>query len=260
MKRTCVTLLVASLVLPLVVIGALRIVANDWIVHFEYSFGGLPADSYGFSNEERRTLALLGLDSILPGGAGVDLLRDATLAGGEPAFGSRELRHMEDVRAIVAIAFRAHTAMLGLVVILAVLLGRRHGTRMLVPRALRRGAVSTVIAAALIGIFMAAAWNTFFTGFHRVFFDGSTWWFFADDTLRRVYPDAFWMGVAGWITGIAVALTALTWVGATLGLRRSELTDVGRPERDEPARRTDECAGAPHLDAEEMTTHDAARP
>ncbi|HXV34010.1 MAG TPA: hypothetical protein VD769_08380, partial [Gaiellaceae bacterium] len=109
MRALAASAAVALLVLPLTAIGALRIVANDWIVHFEVDHGGLPADRYGFTDEDRRRLALLGLDSILPGGAGIELLRAERFSDGAPAFGPRELRHMEDVRQIVGIAFPAHT-------------------------------------------------------------------------------------------------------------------------------------------------------
>src|SRR3990172_879247 len=76
---TALSVLVAILVPPLLVVTSLRIVANDWIVHFEYRWGGVPADRYGLTRGERTDLALTGLRSILPGGEGVALLRDARL-------------------------------------------------------------------------------------------------------------------------------------------------------------------------------------
>lgn len=88
------------------------------------------------------------------------------------------------------------------------------------PRGLRWGAFATVAIAAVLGIVMALAWDPFFEIFHRVFFEGRTWWFSADDTLRRVYPDAFWMGVAAWITGLATLFTGLVLAAATWWARR----------------------------------------
>lgn len=214
------SVLVAVLVLPLTAIGALRIVANDWIVHFEVDHGRLPDDRYGFTGEDRRRLALLGLDSILPGGAGIDLLRAERFSDGSPTFGPRELRHMEDVRQIVGIAFPVHTAVAGLLGALVLASWRLRAAARAVARGLRWGAYLTVGTALVLGIFMAVAWNTFFDGFHHLFFQGRTWWFPTEDTLRRVFPDEFWMGVAGWIAGIASVLTGVVWVGATLWLRR----------------------------------------
>jgi len=127
---------------------------------------------------------------------------------------------MDDVRAIVAILFRAHTAILaGLLLTLAATAGRRRAQEA-VAVGLRYGALATVAVAAGVGVFMVLAWDTFFDGFHRLFFEGRTWWFYADDTLRRVYPDAFWMGVAAWIAGIATVFTAIVLLGASIWRRR----------------------------------------
>ncbi|MDH5334520.1 MAG: DUF1461 domain-containing protein, partial [Thermoleophilia bacterium] len=87
---------------------------------------------------------------------------------------------------------------------------------------LRFGVLASIGIAAVIGVFMLVAWEAFFTRFHEIFFEGDTWRFPVTDTLIRLYPDVFWMGVAAWIAGLTVALGALAWVVATLWLRRVE--------------------------------------
>lgn len=228
-RWTVVSALVAATVFPLVAIGALRVVAQPWIVRFEVEHGRLPADRLGLDDAERVRLGLAGLDAIRPGGPGVALLERTTLADGSPAFGPRELRHMEDVRRLVGMLFRLHTALLVVVAATAAALARSRRGRTAVPRGLRWGAVVTVVAAAVLGLVMLTAWDPFFEAFHRLFFTGRTWWFQAGDTLRRVYPDAFWMGVAAWITGIATVLTAVVWLVAGRWLRRAGRG--GRPAR-----------------------------
>ena len=57
--------------------------------------------------------------------------------------------------------------------------------------------------------------------FHRIFFEGDTWRFPSSDTLIRLYPDAFWIGVGAWLAGLTVALGVAVWVGANLWLRRA---------------------------------------
>jgi integral membrane protein (TIGR01906 family) len=219
-RWSVVSFLVAVAVFPLVSIGALRIVTQPWIVHFEVDHGGLPADRYGFDAEDRRRLGLIGLEAIRPGGKGISILRETRLPDGKPAFGARELRHMQDVRTIVGVAFRTHTALLVFLVLVALLLARHPRGRVAVPRGLRLGAIGSTAVAAIIGLLMLVAWDAFFTGFHRLFFSGRTWWFYADDTLRRVYPDAFWMGVGAWIAGIAVGFTAVVFLASSAWLRR----------------------------------------
>jgi integral membrane protein (TIGR01906 family) len=217
---TVVTVVVALLVPLLLVTTALRIVANDWIVSFEYDHGGVPADRYGLTRDERAELARLGLDAILPGGRGIALLEEAMLPGGEAAFDRRELAHMQDVRDAVGLAFRVQLVSLVLVLALLLALAWRPATRRAVPRGVQIGAGATLGVAVLLGAVMLLAWDGFFVGFHDVFFEGDTWRFSRTDTLLRLYPDEFWVGVASWIAGITVVLALLLAVGSTLLLRR----------------------------------------
>ncbi len=75
---------------------------------------------------------------------------------------------------------------------------------------------------------MLLAWDSFFVDFHGVFFEGDTWRFAQTDTLLRLFPDEFWIGVAAWIAGITVALALVLLVGSTFLLRRFRA--VGRTE------------------------------
>lgn len=215
-----VTVLVAVLMPVLLTTTALRIVANDWIVAFEYDRGGVPADRYGLTREERGDLARLGLESISPGGRGIALLAEARLPGGEPAFNTRELTHMQDVRDAFGVAMLAQAVLLALLAAMALALAFRPAARTAVPRGLRAGAVATLTVAAVLGLFMLVAWDSFFVRFHGVFFDADTWRFPSTDTLIRLYPDEFWIGVAAWIAGLTVALALLVLGLATWWLRR----------------------------------------
>lgn len=217
---TVATIVVAVLVPLLLVTTALRVVANDWIVSFEYDHGGVPADRYGLTKEERSDLARLGLDSILPGGRGIALLEEARLPGGEPAFDSRELAHMQDVRDAVGLALRAQLVALALVLVLLLALAWRPTTRRAVPRGVQIGAAMTLGVAAVLGAVMLLTWDDFFVGFHGVLFEGDSWRFARTDTLLRLYPDEFWVGVAAWIAGITVALALVLVIVSTLVLTR----------------------------------------
>lgn len=211
---------IAIVVPPLLIASALRIVANDWIVSFEYDHGRVPPDRYGLSESQRKDLALTGLDSILPGGLGIELLRRARLPGGEPAFNTRELSHMQDVRDIVGVIFVTHLVLLGLVVLLALALGFTRGTRAIVPRGLFRGSIATLGVAVAVGLTMLLAWNGFFEKFHGFFFEGDTWRFRSTDTLIRLYPDEFWMGVGAWIAGLTVVFALAVGGGSAYWLYR----------------------------------------
>jgi integral membrane protein (TIGR01906 family) len=235
MRRAAVialTVLVAAVVPPLLVATTLRIVANDWVVHFEYGRGGVPPDRYGLTARERTELALVGLRSIQPWHEeGTALLEAARLPGGEPAFTRREIVHMADVRRLVGAAFTFQLAALAGLAALAAALSRTR-LRAVAPRGLQLGGAATLGVAALLGAAMLVAWERFFADFHRLFFSGESWRFPSSDTLIRLYPDAFWTGVAALLAGGTVALALLTLAAGTLWLRALRR----RAERDkEPA-------------------------
>jgi integral membrane protein (TIGR01906 family) len=212
--------LVAILVPPLLVTTALRIVANDWIVSFEYGHGGVPADRYGLTRAERSRLARVGLDSILPSSGGVRVLEEARLPDGTAAFDEREIAHMQDVRDVVGALFLGQILAAAALLVLSVALGHRHHRRRLLLRAWRAGGLVTLGLAAAIGVFMLVGWDRFFVDFHGLLFEGDSWRFSHTDTLLRLYPDEFWMGVAAWISGLTVLLAVAVAVGTTLLLRR----------------------------------------
>lgn len=219
---TIAAVLVAAIVPALLVTVSLRLVANDWIVWFEYAHGGVPDDRYGMTSDERSRLARVGLHAILPGGAGIGLLEQTLLPSGAPAFDEREISHMRDVRRIVVALFRVQVAAATLVLMLSVtLILGRHGRVLL--RAWRAGGALTLAVAAAVGLFMLVAWSRFFEDFHGLLFEGSSWRFGETDTLRRLYPGELWMGVAAWISGLTVLLAAAVVAGATLLLRPSRL-------------------------------------
>ena len=64
---------------------------------------------------------------------------------------------------------------------------------------------------------------SFLGGFHRVFFSGDSWRFADDETLRRLFPDAFWSDTAI-VLGALVAVQA----GAILVWRRQAIRSWAR--------------------------------
>lgn len=210
------SLAVALLVPALLVVNGVRIVADDWYVRVLYDHGGVPRDRYGLTQDQRTDLALTGLRAILPGSErGIELLRQARLPSGAPAFDERELRHMADVRSLVGDAFRFQLLAGAAVVALALLTAPFRRLRRTVPRGLRLGAWLTIALAALVAAVSLVSWGSFSTPFHSVFFEGGSWRFADTDTLRRLYPDRFWVD-----TALALGLLAVAQAVGLLGLAR----------------------------------------
>lgn len=210
-----VAALVAVAVLPILVVNGLRLLATDTFVRFEYGRAGFPADRYGLTREQRTRLALVGLDSITPGGAGIDLLREAELPDGTSAFDGRELRHMDDVRSVFGAALRLQLLAIAAIATLGLALLRARAWAVAVPLGLLAGAVGTLAVAVLAVPVILLGFDSFFTRFHEVLFDADTWRFSTTDTLLRLYPEVFWQHTsqlaAAFTVGQALILGGLSF-------------------------------------------------
>ena len=214
MLAAALVVAIAVSVTPILVVNAFRVLATGTFVRAELGRDGFPPDGYGFTTDQRKELALLGLRSIEPGSDGIVLLERARLPNGSPAFGFRELSHMRDVRRLFGIALRGQ--LIALVVIAALALGlARTRFRLVVPLGLLAGAVATLAIAVLAVPLILLGFDGFFTRFHEVFFSGDSWQFNNADTLIRIYPEQFWQDVSRLAAGIAVAqalvLVPLAW-------------------------------------------------
>lgn len=211
---------IALMMIPIFVVNAFRVLANDWFVRHELGRGSFPADRYGLRGPERLDLALTGLRSIRPESDGIVLLERAALPDGSPAFDSRELRHMADVRSRLGVAFAAQLAALALLAALTAALFRSQRWRTVVPRGLLYGSLATLGVAALAVPVILLGFDGFFLRFHQLFFSGATWRFSETDTLLRIYPEAFWQDTARFAAGIVVAQAVGVAAAAGWWLRR----------------------------------------
>ena len=193
---------IAVAVPPVLVVNALRVLATESFTRWEVD--RLEPDRYGLTDTRREALALLGLESIRPGSRGIELLENQRLSDGAAAFDERELSHMRDVRSVFGNALRVQLAVVIALVLLAVALARTR-LRAVVPRGALIGALATLAVAVLAVPVIVLGFDTFFTRFHEMFFEGDSWEFADTDTLIRVYPEAFWVDVSR----IAAALTVV---------------------------------------------------
>ncbi len=60
-------------------------------------------------------------------------------------------------------------------------------------------------------VLIVASWDTFFTDFHRMFFEGDSWQFSTSDALIRLFPEQFWFDTA-------ITIGLLTVIGALVAL------------------------------------------
>lgn len=206
--------------MPIFVVNAFRVLSTDTFVRYELERDDFPEDRYGLAGEERLALALTGLRSIQPGGEGIRLLERATLPDDTPAFDSRELRHMTDVRRLLGQALRLQLVLVGVFLVLGIALRHSRRWRTVVPRGLQLGALLTFAVALLAVPVILLGFDDFFVQFHSVFFDGDSWRFSTSDTLLRLYPETFWQDTSQLAAAIVVLQAVVVAILTTLWLRR----------------------------------------
>jgi integral membrane protein (TIGR01906 family) len=216
MLRRILIILIALTIPFLLVVANIRIVANPWFIQFEYNRAGFPDDVYGFTREQRTPLALAGLYSVVPEGAGLMELEQAKLPNGAPAFNAREIKHMQDVRVLMATVFPLALVIGGVLIILAGFFSKSPIYRDTVPHGVRAGAILTLILLAGLIAYILINFDAFFLQFHQLFFEGDSFAFRYDDTLIRLYPEQLWNDAAiliGVLTGLmaAVLIAASSW-------------------------------------------------
>ncbi len=215
MLRRILIVVIAITIPFLLVVGNIRLVANPWFINLEYNRPGFPADVYGFTLARRTPLAMAGLYSVVPEGAGISLLEQAKLPNGEPAFNAREIKHMQDVRVLMSKVFPL-ALIIGVVLIVLAIAFRKNTTyRDIVPQGLRAGATLSLILLAGLIAYILINFDAFFLQFHQLFFEGDSFAFRYDDTLIRLYPEQLWNDASiliGVLTGaLAVVLQGISW-------------------------------------------------
>lgn len=210
-----------TLTVPILLLALnLRLVTGHWFVRWEYSKPGFPPDPFGLSTEERIRLAQVCQD-FLASNADISLLADLKLPDGDLAFNQRELRHMSDVQAVyhaLTIAGVISGLIWGSIGIALVTSGQAAER---IPNAVLNGGLVTLGVLLTVGGFMVLSWGDFFTTFHRLFFEGSTWIFPNSDTLIRLFPIRFWIDIAATLVGLmAVEAVVLSTLGAKFRIGR----------------------------------------
>ncbi len=136
-----------------------------------------------------------------------------TLDGRTPLLTDDERSHMRDVGSLVRLL--AAVALAALIVLLGCLVALRRERRR-IGALLVAGASAVGVAAVIIGVIFAVAFDQAFLAFHEIFFSQGNFLFGADSNLLRLFPEPFFFE-ASLVAGGSIALTAL--VVALVGWR-----------------------------------------
>ncbi len=186
---------------------AIRLITTSVFLWVEYHRPGFPADSFGFTTDDRTTYGSYTIDYLL-NFAGPRYLGDLVNDKKNPLFLAREVAHMADVKSVITMAF-----LLGLVLAIAMTVFIVHLSKRTpggVRRGLFAGSIATLVLIIALGVVAVLGWEAFFTEFHRIFFANGTWTFYTDDTLIRLFPSQFWMDSGIFIGGFVLVVSSLT--------------------------------------------------
>lgn len=200
------------LAIPFITLAiAVRAVASGVFLKFEYFHRpGFPGDDYGFSAADRLHFGSYTVDYLYNADS-KRYLADIVAGNGVPVFNDAEIAHMADVKGLIQLLILV--AVIGLIgaVFAGLYLSRTHGPGLRI--GMRWGAILTLASVLILGILALIGWESFFRGFHQLFFSAGTWEFYIDDSLIRLFPQTFWMDA-----GIAAGLIILLISGLLIGL------------------------------------------
>jgi integral membrane protein (TIGR01906 family) len=189
----------AVILVPIIlVLVAVRITLTPLFIQIEYRLPGFPADPYGFTFEDRMFWADISRLYLL-NREGIDYLADRNLDAQTPLYNERELKHMLDVKIVVQGALWVLR-----VAVLTELgiwfLHFRANDIQAFRKAIARGGWLTTMLILAILVYLGLNFNSLFTNFHRIFFEGDSWLFRYSDTLIRLFPIRFWRDAFIWIS------------------------------------------------------------
>jgi integral membrane protein (TIGR01906 family) len=188
--RKSLLFLVVVLIPVFLIMTAIRLLLFPLYTELEYQRPGFPADTYGFTLQDRLKWSRVSLDYLV-NSEGIEFLANQRLDENTPLYNERELSHMLDVKNLIQLMLIVWP-LIGIAVLGIGLLAMRGGWLALFWQAVGRGGWSAVGLIAAILVAVLVSFNALFTGFHKIFFSGDTWLFLFTDSLIRLFPLPFW--------------------------------------------------------------------
>jgi len=182
------------LTIPILIsVLAILVLLSHLFMNTEYRRPNFPTDSYGFTTGERlefgnKTRRYLITKMTL------DDLRELKFADGEPIYEERELTHLEDVKIVLQGVLRVFYGAVS-VLFLGGYLASTGDWRKEFLRAIYLGGKITAGLLVIMLVFTAVSFQSLFTNFHLIFFEGDSWLFLFSDTLIRLFPVRFWQDI-----------------------------------------------------------------
>lgn len=186
--KSVISLSVALLIPFMIIMCGVQLLLTQTFLDIEYRMPWFPADTHGFTREERLTLAHQAVNYLTGKLESLDSVKKTSFVS---AFNDREARHLKDVKAIIQPLLMLWRLCLMVLVLLFLIC---WNLSLLTPycKGTYYGAWLTVILLTAVTAMGSLGFDQLFTGFHELFFTGDSWLFNENDTLIRLFPIRFW--------------------------------------------------------------------
>jgi integral membrane protein (TIGR01906 family) len=183
--------ILVTLSIPIIIsVLAILILLSPVFINIEYRRPNFPEDSYGFTTAERLEFGNITrryLITKMP----LDDLRQLEFADGSPIYIERELSHLEDVKLVLQGVLRVFYAAVT-VFTLGGYIASSGNWRDGFVKSISLGGKITAGLLLIMLVFTLVSFQSLFTNFHLIFFEGDSWLFLYSDSLIRLFPVRFW--------------------------------------------------------------------
>lgn len=189
-----------------------------------WEYGRIPADTYGWTTEERLEMATTTLEFLrmydTPENSAYILEEMRQPGTNLPVYNPQEIQHMVDVKRLTNTILYVAWFLFIVWFVGSVEISLAQATRPYLGLALWRGGLATVVLLLGIALFIFVGWSLFFLWFHQLFFEEGTWQFYYTDSLIRLFPERFWFDV-GVILSLGTLVEGLIAAGVGYWLKKS---------------------------------------
>ncbi len=202
---------------PMIISGlSVLILLSPMFMNLEYNRPNFPEDNYGFSTEER---LIFGNQTrrYLVSNMGLDDLRELKFADGDQIYTEGELTHLEDVKVVLQGVLRVFAGAAAVLSLGGAVAYTQNWKDDFLNAIFRGGKITTGLLIIIL-LLTLVSFQSLFTNFHMMFFEGDSWLFYYSDTLIRLFPIRFWQdifllfGLATLAGGIVLGWVMPAWI------------------------------------------------
>ncbi|MCJ7716911.1 MAG: TIGR01906 family membrane protein, partial [Anaerolineales bacterium] len=213
-----------TICIPVVIcVLSILILLSPVFMNLEYRLPNFPEDSYGFRMEERLNFGNQTRRYLISNKTLEDL-RNLKFDTGDPIYKESELFHLEDVKIVIQGVLKVFWVA-SAILLLSGFFARSQDWRQSYIQSVARGGWLTTGILGMILFLSIVSFQSMFTNFHKIFFEGDSWLFYYSDTLIRLFPIRFWQdifivfGISTIAGGVLLGwlLPKLNWNGSNTG-------------------------------------------